>query len=100
MYIVPISPINNLDELSKINEKSNDNVEGISFSNIFKSALNDYKTSEIQVEQDVKELATGKSDNLHNIMINAEKSELSLELCIQIRNKMLDAYNEIMRMGI
>jgi flagellar hook-basal body complex protein FliE len=33
-------------------------------------------------------------------MINAQKAELSLDLMIQLRNKALDAYNEIMRMGV
>ena len=46
----------------------------------------------------VKEFAVGKRHDIHEIMIAGEKSSLSFKLLLQIRNKLLDAYHEIMRM--
>lgn len=54
------------------------------------------KTSETLVQ----ELASGQTDNLHQIMISLEKAKLSFELTLQVRNKLLEGYQEIMRMQI
>ena len=45
-------------------------------------------------------LLTGESDDLSGILIDAQKAELSLQLALQIRNKVIDAYNEILRMSV
>ncbi|QSX07203.1 flagellar hook-basal body complex protein FliE [Sedimentibacter sp. zth1] len=105
MIITPINKINGLDEISKIgqstktNKALNDNTK-LPFSDIFSSALNDYKDAENQVNNDIYELSTGQSDDLHNLMINTKKAEMSLDLFIQIRNKALEAYKELIGMGI
>ncbi len=46
------------------------------------------------------ELAAGKSENIHETMLMATKAELSFNLMVQIRNKALEAYSEIMRMPV
>ena len=46
------------------------------------------------------ELLIGRSDDLSGLMLDAQKAELSLNLALQIRNKVIDAYNEIMRMQV
>ncbi|MDW5300480.1 MAG: flagellar hook-basal body complex protein FliE [Sedimentibacter sp.] len=102
MFIKPIQPITGIDKIndtSKIsgtNEKSN----GVSFKSIFNNALDNYIDAENKVDEDIYKLAVGESDDVHNLMINTQKAELSLDLVIQLRNKALDAYNEIMRMGV
>jgi flagellar hook-basal body complex protein FliE len=54
------------------------------------------QTAETQVTQ----LATGQADNLHQVMLSLEKAKLSFELMLQVRNKLLEGYQEIMRMQI
>lgn len=46
------------------------------------------------------ELLIGQNDDLAGLLLDAQKAELSLTLALQIRNKVLDAYNEIMRMQV
>jgi len=46
------------------------------------------------------ELLTGQSDDLSGLLLDAQKAEISLNLALQIRNKVIDAYNEIMRMQV
>jgi len=46
------------------------------------------------------ELLMGESDDLAALMIDIQKAELSLNLALQIRNKVIDAYNEVMRMTV
>jgi flagellar hook-basal body complex protein FliE len=46
------------------------------------------------------ELALGQSDNLHQVLIGAEQTRLQFELAMSMRNRVLEAYQEIMRMQV
>jgi flagellar hook-basal body complex protein FliE len=50
-------------------------------------------------DQMAAEFAVGKRHSLHEIMIASEKAGISFKLLVEIRNKLLDAYQEIMRMS-
>ena len=59
------------------------------------SSLNE---QQVAADQGVQDLITGNTDNLHNVMIQTSEAQLSLELALQLRNKGLEAYNEIKNM--
>ncbi|HHY51845.1 MAG TPA: flagellar hook-basal body complex protein FliE [Clostridiales bacterium] len=70
----------------------------------FRSMLEDamknvQQTNEVK-EQDSLLLATGDVDDIAAININAEKAEVAMQMLVQMRNKLLDAYQEIMRINI
>jgi flagellar hook-basal body complex protein FliE len=46
------------------------------------------------------ELALGQTDNLHQVLIGAERTRLQFELAMSMRNRVLEAYQEIMRMQV
>lgn len=50
--------------------------------------------------QAVQSVALGQTDNLHQVMMNLERTKLNFDLLLQVRNKVLDAYQEMMRMQI
>lgn len=59
-----------------------------------------------QVDQQIREsdqkafdFATGKNYDIHEIMVASEKADLSFKLLMQVRNKLLEAYHEIIRMN-
>ncbi|MGI6113377.1 MAG: flagellar hook-basal body complex protein FliE [Mahellales bacterium] len=60
------------------------------------------KVNQLQKESDSSNilLASGQIDSIHRVMIDAEKANIALQFTVQIRNKIIDAYNEIMRMQI
>lgn len=60
------------------------------------------KVNDIQVQSDksIQSLASGESKNLHEVMIAVEKASISFQFMSQVRNKALDAYQEIMRMQV
>ena len=70
----------------------------------FKEMLHDAidTVSNLQGNADrlMTQLATGETQDLHQVMIAVEKVNLALQLTLQIRNKMLEAYQEIMRMQV
>lgn len=51
-------------------------------------------------ENDLRKLATGQVQNLHEVMIHMEGAKLSFQLLAQVRNRLLDAYQEVMRMQV
>jgi flagellar hook-basal body complex protein FliE len=92
--IIDFTPIS----FDKATESSNQG--GLSFSEILDNAIN--KVNELQLESDTltKEFAVGNTDNIHQVLIAAEKADVALQLTMQIRTKILDAYKEIMNMQI
>ena len=71
-----------------------------SFSDIFNEALNNAKETEAADQTDTLALLSGEDSGIHTSLIGAQKAELALNLAIQIRNKVIDAYNEVMRMQL
>ncbi|CUJ95525.1 flagellar hook-basal body complex protein FliE [Achromobacter xylosoxidans] len=54
----------------------------------------------LQTETDAQRLAVGDVQNLHQVMIHMEEAKASFQLFLQVRNRLLDAYQEVMRMQI
>jgi flagellar hook-basal body complex protein FliE len=62
--------------------------------------VDDVNTKVSQAEMQVRQLAVGENTNLHQVMISLEKAHLSLELVVQVRNKVLEAYQNMMQMQV
>jgi len=77
---------------------SEESTGGGSFGEILSNALNAVNQSQKSSEQMSNLLASGKIDDLHTVMIESQKAELMLQFTLQVKNKILDAYTEIMRM--
>jgi len=73
---------------------------GASFAEIFENAIDNVKEAEAIAQRDELLVATGQVDDLHTVIINATKAELALSMLVQVRNKALDAYNEVMNMTL
>ena|ERR1700677_4604012 len=71
-----------------------------SFAASLKDAVNSVNTAQKESDFKMQELATGKSQNIHETMIAAEKADIALRLMVQVRNKMIEAYQEMMRMQV
>jgi len=77
-----------------------DNDKNVSFLDYLNSAIEKTNSLIIESEKLSEDFAAGRTDNIHQVLIAAEKADIALQFTIQIRNKILDAYNEIMRMQI
>lgn len=89
----PFIPDNNV-----IKTVTNDN--NLQFSSLLKDALNKVNALQLQSDEYKQLLATGDVDNLHDVTIAAEKASIALQLTLAIRNKVVEAYQEIMRMQV
>jgi flagellar hook-basal body complex protein FliE len=63
-------------------------------------AVSQLNSQQLAVDDAATRLSLGSTADLHSIILEAEKANLTLELAIQIRNKALEAYQEIMRMPL
>jgi flagellar hook-basal body complex protein FliE len=86
----------------QINAESMDrpNSDVKSFKDTLSDAVN--KVNEISVDADVQmqKLATGETKNIPEVMIATEKAAVAFKLLTQVRNKIIDAYQEIMKMQV
>jgi flagellar hook-basal body complex protein FliE len=62
--------------------------------------LDEVNTQISQADMQVRQLAVGTETNVHQVMMSLEKARLSLELVVQVRNKLLEAYQNIMQMQV
>ena len=84
--------------LSTISNSNNSENKG--FGNYLKDALKEVNRLESHADTLTKKLAAGENVDIHDVMIATEKANIALQLTIQVRNKAVEAYNEIMRMQI
>lgn len=71
-----------------------------SFAQIFNGLVQQADEQYNAANEGTQSLLSGETDNLAQVMIDSAKAESSLNMLIQIRNKVLDAYNEVMRMSL
>ncbi|RNF38758.1 flagellar hook-basal body complex protein FliE [Planococcus salinus] len=73
-------------------------VEG--FSEMLKQQLENVNQSQKASDVLTNQLAAGEAKDIHEVMITSQKASLSLQLTTQVRNKVVEAYQEIMRMQV
>jgi flagellar hook-basal body complex protein FliE len=83
-----------------IREKQSVGEPNGSFAGIINQAINEVKQAQVEADHAIQELATGNEKDIHQTMIALEKAEVSFQLMMQVRNKIVSAYEEIMRMQI
>ena len=70
------------------------------FAAALKSSLNEVNQMQQQADAAITALATGDKVSLHDTMIAMEQADVSFRLMMQVRNKIVEAYQEILRMQI
>jgi flagellar hook-basal body complex protein FliE len=77
-----------------------DKASGLAFGDVLEGSINKVNHLQKTADQAVQDLTTGKEQDIHRTMIALEKASVSLELMLQVRNKIIAAYEEIKRMQI
>ncbi|MGE5087463.1 MAG: flagellar hook-basal body complex protein FliE [Bacillota bacterium] len=106
-----VSNANRFLETGNIRDSKSLSVEGVSSSSSsaesgksFADTLKEAVTSvnELQKSSDkfAQNVATGKTDDVAGAMIAAEKADIALRVMVQVRNKIIDAYQEVMKMQV
>ena len=72
---------------------------GPSFGDTLKRALNDVSASQDVSQDYIQKFVRGEPVELHQVMAAAEEASISLEMLVELRNKLMDAYKTVMTMG-
>ncbi|MGR6897823.1 MULTISPECIES: flagellar hook-basal body complex protein FliE [Rummeliibacillus] len=80
-------------EKTSTNEKEN-------FGAVLKDAISAVNNSQVASDNMTNRLVNGENVELHDVMITAQKANITLNTALQIRNKVVEAYQEIMRMTV
>jgi flagellar hook-basal body complex protein FliE len=70
------------------------------FLDLLEKGIQEVNSSSKQAEQSSMDLASGKSSNIHETMLAVTKAELGFNMMVQMRNKIIEAYQEVMRMQV
>ena len=71
-----------------------------SFENLLGNFVNDVSNKQTAASDAVNGLLSGKNVPLHQAMISMEEANVSFQLMVEVRNKLLDSYQELMRMQL
>jgi flagellar hook-basal body complex protein FliE len=73
---------------------------GVPFSQIVSQLLQEADQHQAQVSQGVHQLMTGESDNIQDLAINMAKADVSFRLLMEVRDSLISAYQEVMKMQV
>jgi len=98
MDIIPLGPVQNgkIDQKFEKSEQKN----GTGFKETIGNYVNEVNDLQVKAGESIENFATGKVENVHEVMIAMSKAEVSFKFMMETRNKLVDAYKEIMRMQV
>lgn len=81
-------------------EKENSSNKTQAFSDLFREKLNQVNQLKKDSQAATASFAVGETDNIHDVMIASEKAKIAVNLTTAVQTKVIDAYNEIMRLQV
>ncbi len=84
-------------EIAKDSIKKKEESSKKDFSEVLQDAIGKVDEAQKVAEKEVQKMVTGEETNIHKTLIAMEKADLSFNLMMQIRNKLVDAYEQLMR---
>lgn len=93
-----ITNILNVANAANSSTKNNTKKEGVAFANVLQDSINNLNSLEKQVEQESIDLSNGTLESIEQALLNTQKAELSLSYAVVIRDKIIQAYDSIMKM--
>ena len=99
MKIQPFGP-NAIDKGEKGEQKRSTQTGESSFGDFLKESIKEVNQLQNEADKSMTDFATGQTKDIHEVMMSVQKADLSFKLMQQIRNKLVDAYREVMRMGV
>lgn len=74
--------------------------ESKGFGAVLKESMDEVNKLQLDADKSIEDLATGRNKNIHETMIAVSKADLAFRMTMQVRNKVMDAYQEVMRMSV
>ncbi len=95
--ITAIQQMNQLKDIAKSKDSIQQKKPEVSFKDMMKQYLNEANEQQLEADENIQKIIAGEDVDPHDVMIAAEKANLSFDLIMEIRNKMLEAYKEVIK---
>lgn len=97
-----INPIGPLQEPGKSGQspRIGPNKNGASFKQTFESFLKDVNEMQVKADQSIEKMAAGEITDVHQVMSTVQEANVAFNMMMEIRNKVMDAYQEVIRMRL
>jgi flagellar hook-basal body complex protein FliE len=93
----PISSIGSIAGLAPLQAPGQSSQPG-AFQNVLESAIRTVESAQNDAGDAVQKFLSGENEEVHSMALAVQKAQISFDLGLQVRNKVVDAYQEIMRM--
>lgn len=94
----PITPIRMPAPVAEVSTGTS--AAGSGFGSVFRDAIQTVEQMGGNASQGVQRFLSGEGGELHQIAVDAQRAQLAFELFLQVRNKVVEAYQEVMRSQI
>lgn len=71
-----------------------------SFATVLEGLFNDVNSLKVNADKTIEKLNTGEIEDVHQAVVAAEEADVAFRMMMEIRNKLLEAYQEVMRMQV
>lgn len=85
---------------SKTQTDDNNVAGGASFKNVLNGYLQETNEMQNSADESLSKLVKGETDNVHEVMLAMSKADVSFRMMVEVRNKLVEAYKEVMRMQV
>ncbi len=72
----------------------------IPFADMVKGLIKDTDEQQIQAQDGVRQLVTGEAESIHDVVLTTSRADLAFRLMMEIRNRLIASYQEVMRMQV
>lgn len=74
--------------------------KGSGFAEVFANLLSDVNQSQASADTSLQQLVKGETDNVHDVVLSMAKADLAFRFVLEVRNRLVDSYQEIVRMQV
>ena len=95
----------NFDSKMFLNQISNNTIPGttsnsneddkVNFEDVLKNAVNKVNDAQVSANNDIESLIKGDDITMHEVMLSTQEAQISMQLMLEVRNKLYDAYKEL-----
>ena len=86
--------------LDSLSQREKPTQGGTAFSEILGNAIDEVNSLQTQAGEQVQKAMTGEITDIHTAMIAVQKADVSFQMMMQVRNKLVSAYQEIMKLQV
>jgi flagellar hook-basal body complex protein FliE len=100
----PLLNLNQLPSLQPLGEAgkgvkgAETTAEGANFADLLKQAMQEVDVAQTTAQQEARNLMTGEATDMHTAILAVQKADVSFQMMMAVRSKLIDAYREVMRM--